>query len=42
MARFSGSLKGVYGETGDEIDEYIRRERESWQTDEEKQPTSAP
>lgn len=27
----AGSLKGVYGHTQEEVDEYVRRERESWE-----------
>jgi AbrB family looped-hinge helix DNA binding protein len=27
---YHGRLKGVYGSTVEEIDEYVRRERESW------------
>lgn len=28
---YRGRLKGVYGSTTEEIDEYIRKERESWE-----------
>ena len=31
VRRFSGALKGLYGETVEELDEYVRRERESWE-----------
>ncbi|MBO8129061.1 MAG: AbrB/MazE/SpoVT family DNA-binding domain-containing protein [Peptococcaceae bacterium] len=27
----AGSLKGVYGNTKEEVDEYIRKERETWE-----------
>ena len=31
VRRFSGALKEAYGETAEEIDEYVRRERETWE-----------
>lgn len=30
VQRYSGALKGVYGKTVEEVEKYIRRERESW------------
>lgn len=33
---YHGRLKGVYGNTIEEIDEYIRKERESWEERAEK------
>jgi antitoxin ChpS len=32
---YRGSMKGVYGSTAEEIDEYIRKERESWRNRED-------
>lgn len=31
VARYRGALRGVYGETPGDIEEYIRKERESWE-----------
>ncbi len=31
VARYRGALRGVYGETPDNIEAYIRKERESWE-----------
>ena len=33
VRRFSGALKDVYGESAEEMDEYVRRERESWESE---------
>lgn len=33
---YRGRLRGVYGATVEEMDEYVRKERESWQSREEK------
>jgi antitoxin ChpS len=32
---FHGRLKGVYGATKEEMDEYVRKERASWRNEEE-------
>ncbi len=31
VARYRGALRGVYGETPEAIEDYIRKERESWE-----------
>jgi antitoxin ChpS len=31
VAYFRGSMKGVYGKTREEMDAYVRRERQSWE-----------
>lgn len=31
VARYRGALKGVYGETPEDIEDYLRKERESWE-----------